>query len=83
MNRRQLVKKVAARAGISEEQALKAVVSLCGAIIESMEGGHDVRIDNLGTLRLKEKVTKVRGRELMLAVTASDALRAKLRGWKV
>ena len=82
MNRKQLVQKVARRAGISEEQALKAVVSLAGAIIESMEDGYDVVLDNFGALRLKEKVTKVRGRELTVAVKASGAMKARLKGWK-
>jgi len=79
VNRNQLVQKVARRAGIPEDQALKAVVSLAGAIIESMECGYDVNVEGLATLRLKEKVTKARGRELTFAAKLSRALRKRLK----
>ena len=79
MNRDQLVLKVAKHANIPEDQALKVVVSLAGAIIESMESGYDVSLENFATLRLKEKVTKIRGRELTFSARLSKALRKRLR----
>ena len=54
MNKRELIEKVAAKAGMTKKQAGEAVEAVLEAIVEALKGGEEVRLVGFGAFRVVE-----------------------------
>ncbi len=54
MNKKELIDKVAAKAGMTKKQAGEAVEAVLEAIVEALKSGEEVRLVGFGTFRVVE-----------------------------
>lgn len=63
MTKEQLVKAVAAKAGVTQREAARAVDAFCGAVREALAAGNEVRLVGFGTFLVRERAAR-KGRNI-------------------
>ena len=81
MNKQELIKKVAADAGITQKQALAALESTLAAIKASVADGQKVQLIGFGTFESKSRPARVArnprtGEEVKIAASKAPAFKA-------
>ena len=63
MTKEQLVKAVAAKAGVTQREAARAVDAFCDAVREALAAGDEVRLVGFGTFLVRERAAR-KGRNI-------------------